>query len=139
MNCMNCGKELPDGAKFCSECGAQLGVLPTKADAEPEMVIRKGSCNIKKNMFYTENGHATLTNKRFIFSKHSLTKIAMTGVLSALSDDDCEFSIPLSDIADVSETRLGMGVLLTTRDGKEYKLGLWDLEAWLEDLHKYVK
>ena len=25
--CMNCGQELPDGAKFCSSCGSAIGTV----------------------------------------------------------------------------------------------------------------
>lgn len=29
MYCTNCGVELPDGAKFCYECGSSVNVSPT--------------------------------------------------------------------------------------------------------------
>lgn len=31
MFCMNCGKALPDGAKFCMYCGTPLGTAPAPA------------------------------------------------------------------------------------------------------------
>ena len=31
MFCMNCGKVLPDGAKFCMYCGTPLGAAPAPA------------------------------------------------------------------------------------------------------------
>ena len=31
MFCMNCGKALPDGAKFCMYCGTPLGAAPAPA------------------------------------------------------------------------------------------------------------
>ncbi len=38
MFCSRCGTENPEGAKFCSKCGAGLGVAatPTEASAKPE-------------------------------------------------------------------------------------------------------
>jgi uncharacterized membrane protein len=38
MFCSKCGTENPDGAKFCSKCGAGLGVVatPTEGAAKPE-------------------------------------------------------------------------------------------------------
>ena len=36
MYCSNCGKELPDGIKFCPECGQQIGTIPQQ---QPQTVI----------------------------------------------------------------------------------------------------
>lgn len=36
--CMNCGKELPDGAKFCAECGAQTTVSSADSREKRETV-----------------------------------------------------------------------------------------------------
>ena len=33
MFCMNCGKALPDGAKFCMYCGTPLGAAATPAQS----------------------------------------------------------------------------------------------------------
>ena len=38
MFCMNCGKALPDGAKFCMYCGTPLG-----AAAAPAQAVSAGS------------------------------------------------------------------------------------------------
>ena len=35
MFCPNCGKEIEDGAKFCSECGAALN-SEAETEREPE-------------------------------------------------------------------------------------------------------
>ncbi len=32
MYCINCGTKLPDGAKFCFECGSPVNVVPVKDD-----------------------------------------------------------------------------------------------------------
>lgn len=36
--CMNCGKQLPDGAKFCLECGTKLGDIKEEQTAKREMI-----------------------------------------------------------------------------------------------------
>lgn len=34
--CMNCGKQLPNGAKFCSDCGAAIGQVSNQSDRQLE-------------------------------------------------------------------------------------------------------
>lgn len=36
--CMNCGKELPDGAKFCAECGTPFGTTNVQEENQRETV-----------------------------------------------------------------------------------------------------
>lgn len=36
--CMNCGKELPEGAKFCAECGTPAGKVEEKKTSQRESV-----------------------------------------------------------------------------------------------------
>lgn len=36
--CMNCGKELPNGAKFCAECGTPAGMVEEKKTSQRESV-----------------------------------------------------------------------------------------------------
>ena len=57
MFCMNCGQQLPDGAKFCMSCGTQLGeVLPTNPQsvntiAKPSFVPAMcPNCNARLNI-----------------------------------------------------------------------------------------
>ena len=57
-----------------------------------EKILIEGLCNRVKGAF-VENGHAVLTNKRFIYSKHSLTKIAAMGVLVNLTKGDFDFDM----------------------------------------------
>ena len=49
-----------------------------------------------------ENGHAMLTNQRFIYSKHSFVKIAAMGVLVNLTKGDLGFDIPITDIKEAT-------------------------------------
>lgn len=36
--CMNCGKQLPDGAKFCQECGTKLGDIKAEQTTKRETI-----------------------------------------------------------------------------------------------------
>ncbi|MBQ7638661.1 MAG: zinc-ribbon domain-containing protein [Clostridia bacterium] len=36
MYCQNCGSKLPDGAKFCSNCGAKAAAAPSQPKEEPQ-------------------------------------------------------------------------------------------------------
>lgn len=36
MNCPNCGEPLPEGARFCVNCGSSLGVAPAPVPSEPD-------------------------------------------------------------------------------------------------------
>ena len=65
-----------------------------------ETIILQGVCNRIKGAF-VENGHAMLTNQRFIYSKHSFAKIAVMGALVNLTKGDFDFDIPIADITDI--------------------------------------
>ncbi len=55
MFCSRCGAENPDGAKFCSKCGAGLGVAatPTEGVAKPEAESSTGmSANVAGLLCY---------------------------------------------------------------------------------------
>lgn len=55
MFCPKCGTENPDGAKFCSKCGAGLGAeaTPTKGAAKPETESSTGmSANVAGLLCY---------------------------------------------------------------------------------------
>lgn len=60
-----------------------------------EAIISQGVCNRIKGAF-VENGHAMLTNQRFIYSKHSFAKIAVMGALVNLTKGDFDFDIPIA-------------------------------------------
>lgn len=96
-----------------------------------EKIIIQGTCNRIKGAF-VENGHAMLTNQRFIYSKHSLAKIAAMGVLVNLTQGSYEFDIPVSEIKEVQEKkRLFSKVLsVTTISGEEYQFAFTKLVEW---------
>ena len=86
-----------------------------------EKLIIQGICNHIKGAL-VENGHGMLTNQRFIYSKHSLAKIAAMGVLVNLTQGSYEFEIPLSNISSVHEKKrlFSKVVQITTLSGEEY-------------------
>ena len=96
-----------------------------------EKILIEGLCNRVKGAF-VENGHAMLTNKRFIYSKHSLTKIAAMGVLVNLTKGDYDFEIKIEDIKEVSEAKRLFDKILvvSTMSGDEYKFFFTKLEEW---------
>lgn len=96
-----------------------------------EKILIEGLCNRVKGAF-VENGHAMLTNKRFIYSKHSLTKIAAMGVLVNLTKGDFDFEIKIEDIKEVSEAKRLFDKILvvSTMSGNEYKFFFTKLEEW---------
>ncbi|MCC2242611.1 SHOCT domain-containing protein [Roseburia sp. CLA-AA-H204] len=96
-----------------------------------EKILIEGLCNRVKGAF-VENGHAVLTNKRFIYSKHSLTKIAAMGVLVNLTKGDFDFEIKIEDIKEVSEAKRLFDKILvvSTMSGDEYKFFFTKLEEW---------
>ncbi len=101
MFCSNCGSKLDDNAKFCNNCGNKVGTISISAqnDSNEEIVIKEGLCNRVKSRLFVENGHGLLTNKRFIYSKHSLAKIALIDVLVNLTKGDYDFDIPVDNIS----------------------------------------
>lgn len=96
-----------------------------------EKILIEGLCNRVKGAF-VENGHAMLTNKRFIYSKHSLTKIAAMGVLVNLTKGDFDFEIKIEDIKEVSEAKRLFDKILvvSTMSGDEYKFFFTKLKEW---------
>lgn len=96
-----------------------------------EKILIEGLCNRVKGAF-VENGHAMLTNKRFIYSKHSLTKIAAMGVLVNLTKGDFDFEIKIEDIKEVFEAKRLFDKILvvSTMSGDEYKFFFTKLEEW---------
>ncbi len=77
-----------------------------------ETIILQGVCNRIKGAF-VENGHAMLTNQRFIYSKHSFAKIAVMGALVNLTKGDFDFDIPIADITDIEETKRLMNTVFS--------------------------
>lgn len=95
-----------------------------------ETIILQGVCNRIRGAF-VENGHAMLTNQRFIYSKHSFAKIAVMGALVNLTKGDFDFDIPIAAITEIEETkRLMSKVLVIRTQDAEYRFFFTKLEEW---------
>jgi len=96
-----------------------------------EKIIIQGTCNRIKGAM-VQNGHGTLTNQRFIYSKHGLAKIALMGLLVNLTQGDYEFDIPVSDIVSVTEKKrlFDKTLVITTNSGTEYQFYFTKRMEW---------
>lgn len=139
MFCSHCGKPLDPGAKFCSNCGSPIAA-DSPSENEKEIVIKEGLCNRCSGRFYVENGHGMLTNKRFIYSKHSLAKIAAMGILINLTKGSFEFDIPISEITGVYDGKHGFSktIIITTKSGDEYNFYFTDRERWKIEFNNLI-
>jgi hypothetical protein len=133
MFCSSCGKPLDGGGSFCPNCGSPVGGAGT-AEQNPnrEVVIKEGLCNRVKSKLFVQNGHCMLTNKRFVYSKHSLAKIAAMGAFVNLTKGTYEFEIPVSEISGIRDGRQGVSqtIIITTKSGDEYNFYFTDRERW---------
>jgi uncharacterized membrane protein len=91
MFCSQCGAENPEGAKFCSKCGAGLGAAatPTEGAAKPEAESSTGlSANVAGLLCYVAGWITGIVfivlEKKSIFVKfHAWQSIMTFGVLTA--------------------------------------------------------
>ena len=90
MFCSKCGTENPEGAKFCSKCGAGLGVAatPTEGVAKPEAESSTGlSANVAGLLCYvltwvTGIIFVVLEKKSTFVKFHAWQSIMTFGVLT---------------------------------------------------------
>ena len=90
MFCSECGAENPEGAKFCSKCGAGLGVAatPTEGAATPEAESSTGmSANVAGLLCYvglwvTGIVFVVLEKKSIFVKFHAWQSIITFGVLT---------------------------------------------------------
>lgn len=135
MFCMNCGEQLPDGAVFCSKCGSKIdsNIATNKTEEnEKEKIIIQGLCNRIKSRFLTQNGNAMLTNKRFVYLKHSLAKTLVAGVFVNLTKGSYDFDIPIEEIASIEDSRQGVSktIIIHTKSGEKYHFYFTKREEW---------
>ena len=98
-----------------------------------EKIIMEGLANRIKSKLYVQNGHGILTNQRFIYSKHSLAKIATMGILVNLTKGDYEFDIPISGIKEITRGKHGFSknvLVVTKKDGEAYKFAVTKYIEW---------
>ncbi|SDZ04585.1 hypothetical protein SAMN05660462_01649 [Proteiniborus ethanoligenes] len=98
-----------------------------------EKIIMQGIANRVKSTFNVQNGYGILTNQRFIYSKHSLAKIALIGVLVNLTKGDYEFDIPLSEIKEITRGKQGISknvLVITKKNDETFKFAVTKYIEW---------
>lgn len=98
-----------------------------------EKVLMEGVCNpLSKKGFATKNGKGILTNKRFIYCKHSLAKVIAIGYWVNFTEGEYEYDIPVENIAtaEVKRHMLGHALFITTKDGATKGYGITKAEHW---------
>ncbi len=89
-----------------------------------EKILIEGVANpLSKHGFSSNPSRCVLTNKRFIYCKHSIAKVLAIGVWVNLTKGHYDYEIPLADIksAKVDKFRLSHKLTITTNDGKIYQ------------------
>lgn len=82
-----------------------------------------------------------LTNKRFIYSKHSLAKIAAMGLLVNFTKGSYDFEIPVSEITEIHDGRQGVSktIVISTRSGEDYNFYFTDRERWIIEFNNLIR
>lgn len=135
INCPDCGREISDHAATCIHCGC-----PIKSSDEKETVIMSGVCNRVKGKLFVQNGSAILTNKRFIYLKHSLPKMAVIGAFVNFTEGSYDFDIPTSQILSIEDGRQGISktIIINTKDGNSYNFYFTNREKWKIELSNFI-
>lgn len=130
MYCSNCGTQLPPDSNFCNNCGAKINT--SHSHNESETIIMKGLCNRVKSPLFVQNGNAILTNRRFIYLKHSLAKTMVIGAFINLTEGSYDFDIPLSNILNLEDGRQGISktIIINTKNGERYNFYFTNREEW---------
>lgn len=128
IKCPECGNEISDKAAACPHCGCPIN----NPSDDQEKIIMSGLCNRVKNAFFVQNGSALLTNKRFIYMKHSLPKTFVLGAFVNLTKGDFEFDIPISQILSIEDGKQGISktIMINTVDGLKYNFYFTKREEW---------
>lgn len=130
MYCSNCGAELASDSFFCNKCGSKIG--DSLDHIKPETILMKGICNRVKSALFVENGNAMLTNKRFIYLKHSLAKTMVIGAFVNFTKGSYDFDIPLADISSIEDGRQGISktIIINIKNGEKYNFYVTNREEW---------
>jgi len=98
-----------------------------------EKIVMEGLANRVKSTFNVQNGRGILTNRRFIYSRHKLSKIIAIGALVNLTQGDYEFEIPLEYIKGISRGKQGFSsnvLVIETKAGDVYKFAVTKYLEW---------
>lgn len=82
-----------------------------------------------------------LTNKRFIYSKHSLAKIATMGLFVNLTKGSYDFEIPISEMTGIHDGRQGVSktIVICTQSGENYNFYFTDRERWIIEFNNLIR
>lgn len=107
---------------------------------DKEYIVMEGMCNRVKHPLFVQNGHAVLTNCRFIYLKCKFTKI-ITESLADFVKGNYDFDILLNDIVSIEDGRQGVSrtIIIHTIDGKRYNFYLLNREEWREALQNGIR
>ena len=98
-----------------------------------EKIVMEGLANRVKSTFNVQNGRGILTNRRFIYSRHKLSKIIAIGALVNLTQGEYESEIPLEDIKGISRGKQGFSsnvLVIETKSGEVYKFAVTKYLEW---------
>ena len=140
IKCPECGKEVSDRAATCIHCGYPFESTHEKIANEKEIIIMSGLCNRVKSKLFVQNGSAILTNKRFIYLKHSLPKMAVIGAFVNLTSGSYDFDIPTDQFLSIEDGRQGISktIIINTKDGNKYNFYFTNREQWKIELGNFT-
>ena len=150
MFCSNCGTQLPEGVNFCNVCGkaqqtmnaGQMQGIPSSAsnnvppysnNATGSTIAQNGyigNTGVSGDLLFSDKccwiyspivsfwGRAELTTEMFHY-KHTVPSI-----VGPISQAPKEFSIPISDIANVRTGKAGFldTLIITMTSGREFNM-----------------
>lgn len=137
MYCSKCGMQIADDLTICPKCNYVIGDINMSTNSgtdNEEIIVLEGLCNRVKSILYVQNGHGLLTNKRFIYGKHSLGKILAIGLAVNLTKGKYEFDIPIREIDSIEDGRQGVSktIIINTKTGERYNFYFSNREKWLK-------
>lgn len=140
MYCSSCGTENTSEGNFCSSCGNEFRYT-TETE---EKTIMESLCRRLEGRF-NPSGKLILTNKKFIFYKHSILKISILGPLSILTKKNADIVIPINSISRLEEVSKGKAILrnnnfltITQKDGQSYEFSTDKYMDWENTFKKIL-
>jgi len=140
--CNHVTKALDGSLLNCPACGADL------VNTTDEIIQKSARCSFKKSRLL-QHGTAILTNKRFFWLKDdpAITGGVVGGIIgsavaAALSESGNRlgFSIPLTEIAAIEDSRMNLRRAITIRNknGQDYRILIFRRNNWKKLLSSYL-